>query len=340
MPKPIALPCLLLLTLLVGCASTPSRPHSVEFTLVASNVQNFFDAFDDPYTQDETAWPKPKEPSIALGRALAATNPDFLGIEEIENEGILLRFRGWNLANSGYDYHYCAQSIGSRGINNAFLSRIPTRPITVHKFERFALPSDPTGYRFTFARHPVEAILRPSDDIAITAIVVHLKSKRTVVERDPKAANWRTAEAHRLRAMVDAKLDADPDALIVVMGDFNDTPDSLGIRALLDPDANGRVALIDPHNHIPKAESDTYLKKPYRSRIDFIMLSPALAKHVVDGSAKIYNQGDVGSDHAPVAVSLKLPTAQPDARKHWPTGVPERELRTYFKKPKKPADAK
>lgn len=331
MPKPIALPCLLILTLLVGCAGAQPRPHTVELTLVAANVQNFFDAFDDPYTLDETAWPKPKAPSIALGKALAAADPDFLGIEEIENEGILLRFRGWNLANRGYEYAYCAQSIGSRGINNAFLSRIPTRPIAVHKFERFTLPNDPASPTYTFARHPVEATLRPASDVAISAIVVHLKSKRTVDKSDPQSAKWRTAEAHRLRAMVDAKLDANPDAFIAVMGDFNDTPDSPAIAALLGPDADGRVALIDPHKHLPADKSDTYLKDPYRARIDFILLSPALAKHVVDGSAKIYNEGDVGSDHAPVALALRVPTAQPDARKHWPTGEPERELKTHFK---------
>jgi hypothetical protein len=46
-------------------------------------------------------------------------------------------------------------------------------------------------------------------------------------------------------------------------------------------------------------------------------VSPALAKHIVPGTAVLAESDEEASDHAPITVTVELPTARADARSHW-----------------------
>jgi len=311
---PFAATTALLLVASVACAQ-----RTVSLTLGAHNVENYFDAFEDPYTFDETADPKDRDEIAQLARVWKQLDADFIGVQEIENVGTLQRFTERYLPEAGYDYVWTNYMVFTRGIVSGFVSRVPVGPIRVWKFQRLTVPGDERTW--TFARDLVSVELRPAADVTVEVFIVHLKSKRTVDKYpdDIKSAKWRLAEALQLRRILDARLEADPGALIAVIGDFNDTPESEPIQALLGKGPTGKTALVDAHAAMPDAQRITYLREPYRSTIDYIMLSPALAKHLDASAAKVINQGDVGSDHAAIAVTLKLPTRQPDAREHWPS---------------------
>lgn len=322
-----------MLVALLGVTQNAHGQNTVKFKLAAHNVENFFDVYDDPYTLDEAMRIKSRKAIDQLGEAWKKMDADFIGIEELENEGILAKFRGWHFEGAGYDYLWCNQLRGTRGINVGFMSRIPTGEIRVRKFQRLTLPGE--EHKWTYARDLVSVEIKPASDVSIEVFILHLKSKRDS-EGDEKSAHWRLAEATRLRQIIDERLAAKPDALIAVIGDFNDTPDSVTIKTLLAPPSAtpDKPSLIDAHAGLPP-EAITFLKNPYKSKIDYIMLSPALAKCAVKGTAAVVGaDAPTGSDHAPVAVELEIPTKDAEAKKGWKWDVVNAELG------EKPGDAK
>ena len=97
----------------------------------------------------------------------------------------------------------------------------------------------------------------------------------------------RLEEAKLLRETVDACLTANPNANLVVLGDFNDTKDSASIKAVV---GRGKQKLVDTRpterngdnaaSRAPRnvAWTHYYAKDDTYSRIDYILLSPAMAR--------------------------------------------------------------
>lgn len=279
-------------------------------TIGAYNVLNFFDSFDDPYNEDEVMRPKTGQSLSRLADLIKATDADFLGVTEMENEGALAAFVADYLPNSGYRYVHVNHRIGMRGINNGFISRLRPGPITIWRWAELEVPD--ARRQWPFARDLLEVKLEPIEGRPLSVFTVHFKSKRTVDDDDPQSAKWRLAEALAVREIVRKRLADDPDAWIAVVGDFNDTPDSPTIKALTEP-ADGRKVLID----LIGAEADeppvTYLRSPYRSQIDYIMVTPGLAACYVPGSARVVTMANMmqASDHTPIVASFDLPVAAP-----------------------------
>jgi endonuclease/exonuclease/phosphatase family metal-dependent hydrolase len=154
--------------------------------------------------------------------------------------------------------------------------------------------------------------LHPVDQRTLSVFIVHFKSKRTVDDDDPQSAKWRLAEALAVRRIVEQRLAEDPDAWIAVVGDFNDTPESRPIKALTEP-VDDRGVLVDLIGRETDTPPVTYLRSPYRSQIDYIMVTPGLAACYVAGSARVINQPNMmqASDHTPIVASFDLPVAAP-----------------------------
>ena len=129
-------------------------------------------------------------------------------------------------------------------------------------------------------------------------------------------------EAKLLREKVDADLKANPNANLVVLGDFNHTKDSPSTKVLI---GHGKTKLVDTRpaerngdNAPPeKAWFDPnnitwthyYGKEDSYSRIDYILLSPAMTKFWDKKETYVLaipNWG-VGSDHRPVTAAFDLP---------------------------------
>ena len=67
--------------------------------------------------------------------------------------------------------------------------------------------------------------------IKFTLIAAHLKSK--VASGIADEQEWREEEAAVLRRIIDARLAAEPEGRLVVLGDFNDTQDSRAMKSIL-----------------------------------------------------------------------------------------------------------
>jgi len=110
--------------------------------------------------------------------------------------------------------------------------------------------------------------------------------------------------------LVDARLAREPDANLVVLGDFNDTKDSATLRELIGrgkrklfdtrpTERNGDTARSEPRD---VAWTYFYGKTDEYSRIDYILLSPALKRNwlATETCIPFVPNWGLGSDHRPV----------------------------------------
>ncbi len=302
----------LMLMLLALVLTRTTQAQSNQFTIAAYNTEWLLDVFDDPYTSDERRAPKPRDEVVALARALRAVNADVVGISEVENEGVLRAFVAELLPDMGYQYVAAQPTNSDRGQNLGIISRYPIDKLTSYRFQE-VLPEVSSGNMTVgakrLARDLAHVVIRGPGNQPVHVMVVHFKSKFDS-EGDPKSQRWRTAEATFARQQVENVLNQDPQALITVIGDFNDTPGSSTLNALLNPGTNGQIVLFDAHRNVKPDDRITFLKEPFRREgpIDYILVSPAMDRLRAPGGAKVLSDEKLlsGSDHAPVYVTFDL----------------------------------
>jgi endonuclease/exonuclease/phosphatase family metal-dependent hydrolase len=283
---------------------TPTVGRAEELKIAAYNMHNLFDVFDDPYTQDEQTRVKPRDELEAIATTLRHIDADIAVLSEVENEGSLRAFAYEFLGDMGYDFIETGRTNDGRGIRLGILSRKPIESLTSYRYVDLHLPSQTRMWRF--ARDLTQVRLRVGDGATLNLFMVHFKSRRDGPD-DPNSMNWRTAEVHEAQRRIGALLTANPHALVAMVGDFNSTLGGEEISYLLQKQGDAPW-LIDVHAALDVDDRITYLEKPYRSTIDYILASPALAGRLIPGSARVIHdeQYTSGSDHAPLMATFQL----------------------------------
>lgn len=280
-------------------ASQPaSRPARDTIRIATYNVLNLFDAEDDPYRDDEGTRIKPRSELERLAATIRRLDADVLALQEVENRFYLERFVRVLLPDMGYRHVVHFEGNDNRGIDCAVLSRLPVGPVTSYRHLFF---DGPEGRPMCFLRDLLRVRVEPSDAPPFEIFVVHLKSKGSGESSHP----IRLAEARQVRAILDDLLRHDPRARFILCGDFNDEWNSPSLQALR---GHGDAELKCYWTELPESNRITYNKAPYRSMIDFILCSPAMARTYVANSYTIL-PGDVessGSDHNPVAATFRI----------------------------------
>jgi endonuclease/exonuclease/phosphatase family metal-dependent hydrolase len=283
--------------------------HAESFRVATYNVENYLD-------QPTESRPHPKSAAARakIREGIRALKPDVLALEEMGTTNALLELRD-SLKAEGLDLPYWEHVSGSdTNIHVAVLSRLPFAARRPHTNETFLL----SGRRFRVSRGFAEVDIKVNSNFSFTFIAAHLKSRRPVPEADE--AEMRLEEAKALRKIVDADLAANPRANLIVLGDFNDNPNSASTKEII---GRGRFKLIDTRpaeRNGDDAPNENSRYEPRRitwthhygvedsfSRIDYIMLSPGLAKVWVTNETyvlAISNWG-VGSDHRPLVATFE-----------------------------------
>ena len=236
------------------------------------NVENYFDTYDNPTTSDEEFTPtgdnrwswkrfEKKRDDIAKTFLLAADEygelPGIIGLAEIENKFVLDQLiEETPLARAGYRYIH-KDSPDSRGIDVALLYREEKfKPIHT-KYIEASFPTRDVLY--------TKGVVEGEDTIHI--IVNHWPSKRGNESSSGKKREYVSLMVSRT---VDSILQSSPDANILLMGDFNDTPFSAPLQNL--------GQLTNLALKIKGAEG-TYKYQQEWSVIDQILVSENLVKH-------------------------------------------------------------
>ena len=284
-----------------GDAVKVSRPLSVDGQLVIAtyNTLNMFDDQDDPYHTDEGTPSKSREELEHLAQSIAELNADIVAFQEVENRFYLERFVNVFLAELGYDYVVHFEGNDIRGIDVCLISRVPIGPVRSYRHLTFPGPNDSIR---KFNRDLLAVTIEPPGAEPLEVWVVHLKSNSGGREF---AEPVRMGEARQVRKLLDQQLSADPEARILVLGDFNDTWESETLKTIV---GEGSMALWSTTSELSGELPDTFNRGEYQSMIDFILCSPAMAKKYVKDSFRVVPGATetTGSDHNPVSVRFRL----------------------------------
>ncbi len=305
--KRIAWPLLVglwIATPLSFAGNPPTAP--VSFKVMAYNVHNFIAVVNHPGKGHDEK-PKPESEKDALYTLIAEEAPDILGLEEVGDQKFLKEIQE-GLRAKGADYPHSEWIQGDDPTRHVcLLSRFPIVARDAHTHGEYHL----AGRAMHVSRGFIEADVQVAPDYVVKVYVVHLKSKREI-DVPGGADAMRLEEAKLLRKYVDEDLRAHPDANIVVMGDFNDTPDSPAIKTIRDSET---LPLLDLKPVDEKGYSGTFYYRPSKhyDRIDYILLSPGLKNEYIEKSARIRDDATArkASDHFPVEASFKVGDQSP-----------------------------
>lgn len=262
------------------CAPRVTVPRPVpmaqpgEFRIASQNLHRLFDAVDDG--RGETLSPARYQAKLAQLSAQIVDilrSPDVLAVQEAENLRVLEALAHTVQARGGPAYRALlleGHDVG--GIDVGFLLRADLQPVMVEallstrKLDRHAL----------FDRPPLRVRLRTSAGQELDIINVHLKSLRGTEDDDvaKKTARKRQRQAEVLHEWLSAELAMYPDRKIVLLGDFNATPEVLGgVDVLAGVAASG---MVDVDERLPVAEQYSYVYQCRGEALDHVFLSPAL----------------------------------------------------------------
>lgn len=305
-----------------AAAAAPCAPAAAELaepgvlTVATYNLENAFDVFDDPYSEDEGTAVKSRHELRALASAIGATGADLVFVQEVENEHLLAAVVAEFLPGAGYGVCLVTPTNDGRGIHLGLLSRLPVRSVTSHRWSPFTHPDRPAE-TLHLSRDVQEVQLELPGGAPLTVYNVHLKSNASR-EGDERSIFKRTAEALRLKALAAERLAADPGALYLAVGDFNSdyvqTPEQRGpwpaMAAFREPLPGGACVFLDVHEGLPREQRESYPPGGFfpAATFDYVFASPAMAERLVPGSARLVTRGDLvtGSDHLPVVASFRV----------------------------------
>lgn len=304
-----------------GVESAP-QTQAGSFRLTTYNIENLFDAHDDPSLtgrDDDADDTKPEHELIATAMAIHAVNADVICFQEIESKEALLEYRDTYLADMGYDHVVSIDAGNSRGIENAVLSRFPiTHAENWPKKELGGIHPEKygnsknwyAGEPIAFRRSPLMVDLQipgadGEDDWTLTLFVLHHKSGFY-------NQYWREAEAKGTLQIVNTLLESDPERAVVLLGDFNAMPTDESVKTYL----NGGF------EDIFADRTDTKAITTHESgrRIDLILANANAKSHMNTSGAFVYGTAarpegtsyrdletfeGYASDHYPVSVDIK-----------------------------------
>lgn len=274
-------------------------PDPSDLAIATFNVRRFFDTVCDSGlcgAGDYEEVPTPTQfdyKADTIAEAIVGFQADVVILAEVETQACLDALA--ERLGDTYPTAVLGETGFAASVDVAILSRFPMVEVRRHADVPLQRPS---GGQTWFSREFLEVHL-DADGHQLIVFAAHFKAK---VDDDPER---RLAEATRARQIVDAVAAANPDALIVMGGDLNDTPDSPPLMALLADAGMKRVA----EELVP--DDWTYSYQGVHQAIDHLLLSTAATggQHI-PGTTHVFrgegNNGYGGSDHDALRANFRV----------------------------------
>jgi endonuclease/exonuclease/phosphatase family metal-dependent hydrolase len=278
------------------------------FRVATYNIENYL---DEP---TETRPAKSAEAKAKVSENIAALKPDVLALQEMGTLKAFEELRG-ALGAKGLNFPFWTHITGfDTNIHVAVLSRFPFRSVHAHTNDNFLLD----GRRFRVSRGFAEAEIVVNTNYTFTLITAHLKSKRPIGIAD--ADELRLEEAKILRGKIDNVFTSNVQTRLIVLGDFNDTPEAKSTKAIIGrgkhkmvdtrpSERNGDTPAIANRGSVPRSVAWThfYGVQDTYSRLDYILLSPVMAHDWVTNGTFVLTVPNWGlaSDHRPLLATFE-----------------------------------
>lgn len=205
----------------------------------------------------------PTDAQKNTAKVIEGVAADIQAVVEVESRELLEQFNSvWLSAGHKFAQNLVIRGNDDRGINVGIFSKHPIVDVKTHIFD-----ADGGGHRI-FSRDCLEVTIDVPHGANVTLLVNHLKSKGygTQAENDAK----RKAQADRVATIVGDRAKKER---LIVLGDFNDTPDSAPLNGLLTVDGLTDILAAK----VPDAADRwTYHYKNQKSQIDYILVSSKL----------------------------------------------------------------
>ncbi len=284
--------------LLLGLAALRALADDGALTVMTWNVENYVAEdrmVDGEYRED---YPKPEKAKAAVRTAIREAAPAVVALQEIGPLPYLEELQR-DLAAEGAEYRFRALVDGPDPKRHlAVLSRVPLTRTVLHA----EVPCRGGG---GLVRRGVLEVTVALGRGEVTLFVVHLKSRHTGDPADPFSAKQRLGEAVAVRNLVLERFPRPTGATFLILGDCNDAPRSEPLKSLLRRGKTEIAQLLPALDAAGDGWTHHFRKEDVFSRVDYILVSPALRPAVerlwVHDSPAVR----AASDHRPVLVRLQ-----------------------------------
>lgn len=258
-------------------------PQQKEIAIAFYNTENFFDTIDDPHKSDNEFLPsskhnwnsekyfnKIKRIGQVLDSIASPSLPALAGFCEVENETCIKDLLAYSsLKNHNYGFAI-TNSPDVRSIDVALI--YDKSFFTLKSFREIsatnpALPENKT-------RNILYAVLQKQNKGELHVFVNHWPSMR---DGESESEPRRMYAAGQLKKYIDSILKHENNAQIIVMGDFNETPDKQAISKSLGAvsiDTGGQ--LLNPFFPLAREGQGTHYFDKEWNVLDQIMVSTSL----------------------------------------------------------------
>lgn len=265
----------------------PADGQRGTFTVVELNAENMFDCMHDTLKNDTEflpdgvrRWTRSRywkklnsigQEIISCGEdSVRWTLPDIVALCEVENDTVMRDLTERSVLRKARYEYVMTDSPDKRGIDVALMYS----PFSFRLVSSYSL------------RVPLSGKMKPTRDILYAAgelttgdtlhvFVVHAPS-RSGGERETRPFRLHVAE--RVRMAVDSLQNISPDAMIVVLGDFNDYADDASLRCLCSNTGLKNVSRTARGNNGAKG---TYRYKGEWGSLDHILVSASVFPSVI-----------------------------------------------------------
>lgn len=266
------------------------------FSFMSYNIKNYLSL--ETYSDGKLTGNKykPKQEIDALVKVISESAPDILGVCEIGNEKDLAHFKA-ELIKKGLEYPYTEHIEAGDSVRNlALLSKYPI----IARSSQDELTYRIGGKRFPLRRGLLHVEIKVGET-CFHALGAHLKSQRpsSLADQD----EMRLKEAYLIRRYVDDLLELEPEAHVLVYGDFNDSFRSNTIGAVKGH-YRSQINLTPMQLADSRGEYWThywYWQKEYKV-FDYLFCNSNLKKRIVKEESHIIDTDGVlvASDHRPL----------------------------------------
>ncbi len=289
----------------IGVAGAARSEPPRELSIATYNVANY--NLTDRQIEGAflTQYPKPEREKTALRRVVAELDADVLALQEVGGEAFVRELRR-DLRSEGIEYPHAFVLEAQDEVRRlAVLSRFPFTRIGRHADLEFKYFEG----RELVKRGMLEVRLQTAAG-EIALFVVHLKSRLTERRDDPAAELRRGREATAARDRILELFPEPAEARFLILGDFNEGPTGRPLRAFTERGPLEIARPVSAGDSRGETWTHLYRRNDEYSRVDFILVSPALEPAVQGGRGVILDSEPVlrASDHRPVKVKLLFAT--------------------------------